>query len=1705
MKLLLPLLVLVASSSILYANVIFDFTSSADGAGTQLNKTTNEGTQSIVTNSASFATWNFGGAAVDGNGYLSVGFPQHYKTANFWGGGTAAKNVNRKAVLSNAITEGKWVATIDFQEYALLKNWGDSTVTGTADKGIIFQIREKIGSNYAGINLVLGSHVSNSGALTHKVQSQKSSASNDTGGLSDTDLTGTNAGQYNVTAGAATGNDLKIQAVIDLDNATWSARAYYNGAWTDLTTDGAGVDSIYDLQLTFKRPANDPWGDSSITGASQGDYLKIRSITLVELDTDGDGTPDTADTDDDNDGLLDTVETNTGIYVDSNNTGTDPLNDDSDGDTIIDGTEVDNGSNPLVVDIDTDGDGVVDSVDTDDDDDGLLDTVESGSGTYVDSSDTGTNSLVVDTDGDGISDSVEAATLENESTADNSNPNLLDTDGDTYNDDVDEFPGDNTRYEDVTDYGLFFLDFKKFDGTLHSDGTYLNGLNHPDGVSPAVNMNKGSAQGSYNKAGPQVESGLLNIGYTSTEAYRYTPVPSGTTNNDFVQYTFTDTDDTDNLGAITSGQLIFETVVNSFDLSGSWNAGNWADTDVPADGIGNNPDNKGVAFQIRGKDTNGAQIVVQTDDSGEVVKIFSQGWLDGVGTYKQSLIPLTSNTPIRLQIRTNLDTGFWDARYKTSTDAYWVTLTTDGAGLVDIDKIAVVTKSTPAVETPTWGDTSIADGSTGDFMKISKISLTDNTGSDPNAGFVDVKIESGSWNNQRDADLRGETETVFVGGLTGSDSTSSPDGGVATFQIINKLSDGTFTTRAKILDGEWVTLVDDGEGMHNIKRLGFIIKKPDGESWAESTTDSIAGDWITVDKVGIYDASLDGTTGEYVLNRANPISEFNFDDADGTQLTNATQSAESGFFVDWNNGRALVETGTLNIGKTANYSQDAREEDVSDLGKASAYVWGNFKVANNGAAVSLSAGSGDNIITKDTVISEVVIDAYSLDKTLWSTDEVITYLSDKGFQFLTNNTNNAGASVGLLTNEIRVDDSKIQLEFHTGEGNGVSLTNSVNYGPQSGVWNKDGPSTFDNNLNIGSTGDAYEWAPNQDSSGEDLFKFELSEDMTEGRWVAEFSVDQFNLENGDGAGIEFLLYDSNGDTVVVGLTGPADPSDTTAYAVASSSTSGSVVGSTITKTDYVERDNAIRFEIGIDLGNGKFFSRYATRAITGVDEYQSLINYNDSGSFNDLSAIGIKVLSPSGATWSNDFVKIEAIRLLKDLEPDRSNDIKITSQAYIPSSNAASPTTAATLTTDYLDNNVQRSGTGNPGIGTGAKLRIDVDTSTGEWKSYYSLEDGAAGTWVPAVTDGTGMTEISSIQFAAKTPVGDSWGIEDDPSTSASEELPAPGAYGDYAQINTMTLVEITDSSTVPLFETTGTNIGDDLVGSNVVSFDFDALTDVNGTLAARDYILNPGPVPYVGAFPELSMEHFAGEGMRFSWQDNATDSFYIVESDSVQGTAPKYNLTSAVNAPNGSYDLWEEYIDVNGNGSYDEGEQFTDTVNQLDASGGNDGDPDSKFYRLAITQFANELYISDGDGSLDAFWNHGGPRTWNAADVDSSGGSYSAGVLNIGYVNFNRWTSIPEGTSRRTASLYDSSGNQVSLINGQYRFVVDVLNYDLSRSWDDNQETPVNSSSDKGVQFALFNDSGDGAQISLLTNNASATGDSSDDSSSDNTPIPTQ
>jgi hypothetical protein len=63
-------------------------------------------------------------------------------------------------------------------------------------------------------------------------------------------------------------------------------------------------------------------------------------------DFDLDGSGDACDSDDDDDGLLDSVETNTGIFVGPGDTGSDPLDVDTDDDGFSDGLEVARGSDP---------------------------------------------------------------------------------------------------------------------------------------------------------------------------------------------------------------------------------------------------------------------------------------------------------------------------------------------------------------------------------------------------------------------------------------------------------------------------------------------------------------------------------------------------------------------------------------------------------------------------------------------------------------------------------------------------------------------------------------------------------------------------------------------------------------------------------------------------------------------------------------------------------------------------------------------------------------------------------------------------------------------------------------------------------------------------------------------------------------------------------------------------------------------------------------------------------------------------------------------------------------------------------------------------------------------------------------------------------------------------------------------------------------
>jgi hypothetical protein len=140
------------------------------------------------------------------------------------------------------------------------------------------------------------------------------------------------------------------------------------------------------------------------------DSVEAGSNPSTPVDTDGDGTPDYQDPDSDNDGIPDSVEAGSDPTnpVDTDGDGTPDYQDpDSDNDGIPDSVEA--GSNPATP-VDTDGDGTPDYQDPDSDNDGIPDSVETGSDPTnpVDTDGDGIpDYLDLDSDGDGVSDTQE--------------------------------------------------------------------------------------------------------------------------------------------------------------------------------------------------------------------------------------------------------------------------------------------------------------------------------------------------------------------------------------------------------------------------------------------------------------------------------------------------------------------------------------------------------------------------------------------------------------------------------------------------------------------------------------------------------------------------------------------------------------------------------------------------------------------------------------------------------------------------------------------------------------------------------------------------------------------------------------------------------------------------------------------------------------------------------------------------------------------------------------------------------------------------------------------------------------------------------------------------------------------------------------------------------------------------------------------------
>jgi hypothetical protein len=186
-----------------------------------------------------------------------------------------------------------------------------------------------------------------------------------------------------------------------LDGFSTDSTGYFDPVFITSVANVGGVAAGSSIQVRFVGA----WDDNTI-GAGFPNW-EIDAVRVGPLpDSDGDGMPDdyetanSLDPGDSSDGAGDTDSdglSNVEEYL----AGTDPQDDDSDDDGILDGAETKTGIYVSATDTGTDPLG------NDTDIDGLLDGVETNTGTFVNADDTGTNPNLADTDNDGFRDGSE--------------------------------------------------------------------------------------------------------------------------------------------------------------------------------------------------------------------------------------------------------------------------------------------------------------------------------------------------------------------------------------------------------------------------------------------------------------------------------------------------------------------------------------------------------------------------------------------------------------------------------------------------------------------------------------------------------------------------------------------------------------------------------------------------------------------------------------------------------------------------------------------------------------------------------------------------------------------------------------------------------------------------------------------------------------------------------------------------------------------------------------------------------------------------------------------------------------------------------------------------------------------------------------------------------------------------------------------------
>ena len=687
------------------------------------------------------------------------------------------------------------------------------------------------------------------------------------------------------------------------------------------------------------------------------------------------------------------------------------------------------------------------------------------------------------------------------------------------------------------------------------------------------------------------------------------------------------------------------------------------------------------------------------------------------------------------------------------------------------------------------------------------------------------------------------------------------------------------------------------------------------------------------------------------------------------------------------------------------------------------------------------------------------------------------------------------ALIALFNLSYNLFATDVEITFDGAPGTTIGST-----GTDTGSWSQNDLTLGEGTLNIGITALNQSESVNLSSLNENTYV--LNDALSEGIHTFEVVISDFDFTKSSTDYIGTVLFDvgfsvsdSNGNSATIGLKNYWD-----AFA-------NSFVGESkpiIYSEDSGYNSSITDVEI-LDSGrqeNGQQVNGAATNPtlINGVSPLVLKIELNlDDGSWNASAKIGnaspinlttngvglsniasLKITNSyddSGQVGSNwgtfggpaaNYVQVNSLSLTEDVPPPvavSGSDITIKGSKF-----GNSPDTAfnGTLVSQEIGNSSQAST--EP-----VKLEIGVDLSTGNWYSRASFaEGGVYGTPIPLVTDGVGMSNISSLSIITVQPSDSSetWGISSD--------------GGDTVKIDSMRLLQ-------------------GIAGTGV-----DFTSDANNPFAAAEFNESEAGVPIAPPnddantpdVDESAVTPVAVTGSSsgsFNYSGHVTDglgnltigyadtgsSTVNFASDGTGKTFRKYTLDTPLESSDGfvvfevilsEYDLSASWDANRSSGSYTgKGVQFL--LQQTDAQKGaaielatyNSLTSDSVLHFDFNDASGTNLKDSAAVGTVTGAWSNGGPQTHN-------------GNLGIGYTPAYIWK-IKNGDAPETENAYRTFELTESLPLGKYIIEAKIAGADLSGAWQGEGTTVIPN---KGLEVIIKQSDNSGVKLALLSHRQS-------------------